>query len=111
MSRLRPLFMNGFEEFLLADDRPGYSKTFALDLTIQGEIDRESFEVGLAQALARHPLLSALVKHRGWLRPRWIPAPHVRPQVYWGVLGDPLPEHAGDGIDITCELGVRFYVQ
>jgi hypothetical protein len=64
MHGLFPLPLAAFEEFLLADDRPGYRKTFAVELTLDGEIDKQSLEAGLDEAVRRHPLLWALLEQR-----------------------------------------------
>jgi NRPS condensation-like uncharacterized protein len=49
---------------------------------------------------------------RRWLRrPRWVDAGDVRPFVHWGSLGEPMSCPRGDRIDLTSEIGVRFWVR
>ena len=111
MSRLFPLCMDPFEEFMLSDDLPGYPKSFVLELMTAGEVDKEAFDRGLVQAVSRHPLFTALVKRRIWRRPKWIHAPAVVPQVIWSKLGEPIEILPDEGIDLSKEVGVRFYIQ
>ena len=67
-----PLPLVAFERYMLADDRPEYPMTFTLTLRLAGTVDREAFEAAVDEALARHPLLVALVEGSSRRRPRWV---------------------------------------
>lgn len=111
MQGLFPLSLSTIEQFLLADDRPGCRKTFALELALDGEVCRQALEAGMDEAIRRHPLLCALLERRGWRRPRWIDSGNVRPQLIWGTDGGPV-EIPDDGkIDLAAEVGLRTYIQ
>lgn len=111
MSDVFPLPLAAFEEYLLLDDRPGYRMTYLVEQTFDGEIDRAAFDVGVAEASRRHPLLNAFVKRR-WLRGwNWVSAGDARPAVDWGTLNQPVNLPEDTGIDLTREVGVRFCVR
>lgn len=111
MRSVFPLPLAPFEEYILVDDRPGYRMTFFFELSFEGELSGPAFEDGLNAALSRHPLFTALVERRTWRRPRWISAGRIRPRVEWGSPGAPVPFPADDGIDLTRECGVRFFIR
>ncbi len=111
MSNVFPLPLAPIEEYLLLDDRPGYRMTYLVEQTFDGEIDRAAFDVGVAEASRRHPLLRAFVKRRlfrGW---QWVSAGDARPAVDWGTLDQPVILPEDTGIDLTREIGVRFCVR
>jgi NRPS condensation-like uncharacterized protein len=64
-----PLPLAPFEHYMLADDRPAYPMNIVLRLRFSGRLDRTMLESALATALARHPLLTAVVRRCGR---RWI---------------------------------------
>ena len=106
MSNLFPLTLSAVEELYVAREMQ-----IILDVAFDGEIDRSAFDSGLEQALARHPVLSALLEPRRWRRRRWIHTTSVRPRVSWSSFDQaefPVEEEV---IDLTVESGVRFYVQ
>lgn len=111
MSAVLPLSLAPFEEYMLVDDRPGYRMTFLVEQTFDGEINRDAFEIGVTEASRRHPLLCALVQRRwfgGW---SWVSAGNARPNIDWGTLDQPMNYPAETGIDLTREIGVRFYAR
>ena len=111
MSASLPIPVTAFEKYFLTDDRPGYRMAFVVDHTFEGEIDREAFEVALETASGRHPLLNALLENRGWGKQWWVPPQQVRPQVDWADIDVPIRFPADPGIDLTREVGVRFFVR
>ena len=111
MSDVFPLPLAPFEEYLLVDDRPGYRMTFLVEQTFDGEINRPAFDVGITEASLRHPLLSAVVQKRRLLSWRWLSAGNARPNVNWGSLNEPVVFPEEPGIDLTQEIGVRFFVR
>ena len=74
MADVLPLPMAPVEEYLFLDDRPGYRMTFLVEQTFDGEIDRAAFDVGIAEASRRHPLLHAFVNRRWYGRFQWVSA-------------------------------------
>ena len=71
---LFPLRATPFERMMLVDDRPNYPMVFPLQFYCRGRIDRAAFELALAQALARHPML------RAW------PMRHANRSVTWNLI-------------------------
>ncbi len=108
---LFPMVFEPFEEFMLANDRPGARNTFAMELTFEGSIQREAFEAGLDQALSRHPLFCALLVRRRWFRPQWVDSAGIRPLVIWADSADEFSSSHAEGIDISCEVGLRFCIR
>jgi|GEM_PF-3401391 len=107
---LFPMVFEPFEEFMLANDRPGARNTFAMELTFAGKVQREAFEAGLDRALSRHPLFCALIVRRYWFRPRWVDAAGIRPRVVWSDSADQFNSSHDEGIDLSREVGLRFYI-
>lgn len=111
MSDVFPLPMAPFEQYMLDDDRDSHPMTIVLELDLQGVMRRREFEEALEVARARHPMLRAHAQRRWLRRPRWVDAGDARPFVHWGSLGEPLDCPHGDRIDLTREIGVRFWVR
>jgi hypothetical protein len=105
-----PLPLAPFEEYMLADDRPAYPMNFFIRLRFSGTFDRPALDSALQTALARHPLLSAVVQQTGRKRPQWIEANHCRP----AIRRLPQPPHRAyphaEGIDLRAEPGLRLSV-
>lgn len=108
MTNVLPLRVTPFEEYFLTDDRPGYRMSFVVELTFDGEIDREAFEASLAEATLRHPLFQALIERRRWGRLWWIPA-EIAPPVDWAAIDQPVNFSSDPGFDLTREVGIRFF--
>lgn len=111
ISGLFPLPLTPIEEYILSEDLPGSRQTFVLELSLDGEVQRASFDSGLETALRRHPLFIALIERRTWRRPRWVCAGSMRPRVHWTGIDRPLEFSDDEGIDITRETGMRLHVQ
>lgn len=111
MAGVFPLTFTAWEEFLVTEDLPGCRKTFVLELSLDGEADRGALDAGIDQAVLRHPLLGATMERRFFGRPRWIISPTNRPRVDWGPLEMPVEYPEMGRIDLTQEVGVRFYVR
>jgi hypothetical protein len=109
MGSVFPLRTTPFEEYLSADDRPGYRMTFLVDHAFEGEIDREAFTAGAAEALARHLLLNSVLERRG-TRNYWVPS-DVQPAIDWGQIDDPIRFSDDSRIDLSRETGLRLYVR
>jgi hypothetical protein len=96
---------------MLHDDRPDYPMTFALRLRFAGQMRRAEFEAAFAEALAGHPLLTAVVKQsasRGWV---WRLAKGQKPVVNWGLSDNPIVTPDGEWIDLRREVGLRAWVR
>ncbi len=111
MSDVFPLPLVPFEEYLAIDDRPGYRMTFLFEMTFDGRIDRPAFKFGLAEASERHPLLKAFIEKRRFRSWRWVSAGNTQPQVDWLSFNEPVVFPDDPGIDLTQEVGVRFFVR
>jgi hypothetical protein len=96
---------------MLFDDRPGYRMTFLVEQSFDGEINRAAFDIGVAEASRRHPLLNAFVKRRWFGAWNWVSAGHVLPTVDWATIDQPVVFPDEPGIDLEQEVGVRFYVR
>lgn len=109
MGSVFPLQTTPFEEYLIADDRPGYRMTFLVDHAFEGEIDREAFVAGAESALTRHLMLnSVLVRRRG--RNSWTPR-ESQPTIDWGHVDEPIRFSDDSKIDLHHEPGLRLYVR
>lgn len=106
-----PLPLTPIEELLLSEDLPGSRQTFMLELSCDGEVDRASLEVGLDQALLRHPLFTARLERRAFGRPRWVHPGTMRPRVLWSGLEAPLEFKEDEHLDLEQEAGLRVYIQ
>jgi hypothetical protein len=106
-----PLPLVPFEQYMLDDDRPGYPMTIVLELEFQGVLRRREFEEAIEVARSRHPILRSHVR-RPWFGQRcWVDAGDARPFFHWGSLGEPLVCPHGERINLTREIGVRFWVR
>jgi hypothetical protein len=78
-------------------------------LRFAGRLERDAAAVAWRQALARHPLMRAIVVDRGRRRPEWTAAGAL-PALQWDndSLRDRLP--AMQPIDLTREPGLRAWV-
>jgi hypothetical protein len=111
--RIFPLHITPFERYMLTDDRPKYPSTFILQLEFSGDLDRNSFQASIDEALERHPLLRALIRPAKQHRDCWVDSGANSPMVHFGDLGDPL-EFPGAGIeriDLRYEPGLRVWVR
>ena len=106
-----PLRLAPFEWFMLEDDQPGYPMTFVFWLRLSGHIRRSAFESALEAALARHPLLHAVVELPAQSLPFWKPNSEIAPYLDWDAQGTPLGCTAGERIDLTSEAGLRVWVR
>lgn len=105
---LFPLELTPFEKYMLADDRDTYPMSFSLQFEFRGAVQPRAWEASLSCALARHPLLTALVRHgREWHQPNRVPHVAVR----WESWGGGLSAPEGERIDLTHEPGLRIWTQ
>ncbi len=65
-----PLPLTSYERFMWRNDRPGYPSVFSVWLAVEGVVDERRLEAAFGAAVARHPLLSAVVAGSG-RRARW----------------------------------------
>lgn len=98
-----------FEDYLLADDRSDHPMNFFYRMKFSGRLDRQAFEDALAIALARHPLLTAVLRPERNGRMVWDSAGGSRPPVCWQEDVDSQAEAELSGIDLENEVGLRVY--
>lgn len=91
---------------MLADDRPGYPMTFPVRVDFSGRPDLALLTAAFDEALDRHPLLNARIKHCG-KGLCWIKNPDSPPRLS---LEDSPPLLLGKGIDLRKEPGVMAWV-
>ena len=110
-AELFPLPLTAFERYMLDDDRADYPMAFPTQFEFSGDIRRSALEAAIEETLPRHPLLCARVeylKHRG---PCFVHAAGQMPPLDWDVEGVPLRFPNGEAIDLTREVGLRFWVR
>jgi hypothetical protein len=95
---------------MLLEDCPAYPMQFFLRLRFLGRFERDAFTQAFDTALARHPLLMAVVERRARHGCSWVLAEEIRPEIRWqiGPLDEGLP--AANVIDIYREPGLRATV-
>jgi hypothetical protein len=107
---LFPLPLTPMESFMVADAREDYPMMCDTELQFQGCIDREAFDVALAQAVARNPLLGCLIGRDQAGAMAWTPTYRL-PQVDWAPHGTPIAGDYGRTIDLTRDIGLRVWVR
>lgn len=80
---LFPLPLTPFEHLFLLDDWPSYPVHFFCRLRFSGRLQQQPLQDALAIALARHPLLTAVVNLTNDREPHWLPSPEPPPPVQW----------------------------
>ncbi len=96
---LFPLPLTPMEAFMVVDAGEDYSMMCDTELQFQGCVDRDAFDVALAVALDRNPLLGCLVGRDPagtWV---WTPTDRL-PPVDWAPLGTPIAADYGHSIDL-----------
>src|SRR6056297_670290 len=84
--RLFPLYLTPFEDYMLWDDRRAYPMTFVVQMKFEGSIDRSAITAALPLALARHPLLRAIVRPAKANKDCWVAAANQDVEISWGPL-------------------------
>jgi hypothetical protein len=104
-----PLPLAAFEDYMLADDRPAYPMTFFFRLRFSGRLDRAALRAAARAAVARHPLLGAVIHPANGKKRCWVTVEDPAPSIYWveDATADGLP-HATE-IDLTREPGLRIW--
>jgi hypothetical protein len=103
--------MTPFEDYMYWDDQTQYPMTFIIELKLEGRLDRAALENALPKALARHPLLQAVIRRAKGNRDCWVSDPKVQVKIDWGPIGAPLLFAEGEAIDLRREPGVRLWVR
>jgi hypothetical protein len=85
--------------------------TVLAQVGLSGTIDRTAFETAIRMALARHPLLRAVVKGAGSGRERWHGVPDPSPLLDWASAGTPLCYPVDEHLDLSSEVGLRIWVR
>ena len=110
-TRIFPLHLAPIDEFFCLDDRPKYPMAFTCHLFFNGEVRRDAFDFALIKALARHPLLRAVIRPAKANKPCWVSAGDQLPWVHWGAIGDPFEFETTEAFDLTREVGLRIWVR
>jgi NRPS condensation-like uncharacterized protein len=109
--RVFPLYVNAFERFMQADDRPHYPMCFVITMDFFGQLQRPAFEAAIRQTLDRHRILQCLMEHSKKNRLCWVHHPELFPYLNWGKLGEQLDCPQGDYINLRNEIGLRIWVR
>jgi hypothetical protein len=100
-----PLTLVPFERYMLADDRSAYPMTFVVRVELAGTANREAMDAAFADALLRHPLLTARLARRGLTR-RWEASGDPPPVLDWHeTLASP-PFSELQSIDLRKTAGI-----
>lgn len=109
--KIFPIHLTSFEHYMLVDDRPKFPMTFIVQLDLRGTIDQTAFGEAIKDALARHPLLTAVIGPGKGGKDCWISAPNPNPVVDWRSLDQSIEFPDGEYIDIRKEVGLRIFVR
>ena len=109
--RLFPLEFTPFESYYWCDDRPDYPTAFPVDLRFQGIVRRDVFRQSIDEAVARHPLLGALVEVSPRKLPRWVDSGGRRPAIVWNEGSSSNRLSNIQYIDLTSTPGLRVEVR
>ncbi|HUT94659.1 MAG TPA: condensation domain-containing protein [Thermoguttaceae bacterium] len=104
-----PLPLAPMEQYMLADDWPAHPRTFYLRLGLEGQFDHEALERAVPIAMARHPLLGAVVQSEG-RRTWWVAAENQLPQIHWEREIERDIARAAAPIDLRRQIGLRLWV-
>jgi hypothetical protein len=105
---LLPLPLTPFEKLFVQDDSPGYPIHFFYRLRFTGCMQKEMLQRALEVALARHPLLTAIVHGERGLS--WIPAAVPIPEIQWHERNRTDDFPAAAFLDIRKQSGLRLTV-
>jgi hypothetical protein len=105
-----PLTLTPLEHYLLLDARPDYPMTIVGDLRFSGELRREEFERVVAAALARHPLLRAVVRVEK-AQAEWVALTTLPAVVDWADTATPIVPAGGGDFDLRQTCGLRMSVR
>ncbi|WP_404307376.1 chromosome condensation protein [Neorhodopirellula lusitana] len=100
-----------FEDYMVWDDRSEYPMTFAVQMELSGDLNRDAFRAALAKTLLRHPLLQAIVGPGKGGRDCWIAAPDSQVEINWGCPDTAIDLPTGEAIDIRKQIGLRIWVR
>jgi hypothetical protein len=109
--RLFPIHLAPIDAFFLTDDRPEYPMTFASNIYLTGELDREAFQGALEDAMDMHPLIGAIVGPGKQGKICWLRCENPTTLVDWGTYEAPVAFHSGEGIDLEQENGLRVWAR
>ncbi|PQO44272.1 hypothetical protein [Blastopirellula marina] len=110
MQNLFPLPLSPVEKFMVADGRPQYPMMCDVEARFQGTIERGPFEEALQFALERAPLFCSVIERDKKRGDVWM-LTEKRPEVDWGVYGEPYAERYDELIDLRQNVGMRIYVR
>lgn len=99
-----------FEEYLLVEDRPDYPCWIVVKFHFDGVFSRPETQLALDQAIARNPLLRAVIRRGFCGKLRWEVLPDWKLQVQWlnGSLACEWP--TWEPMDLFKEPGFRLFL-
>jgi NRPS condensation-like uncharacterized protein len=103
--RLFPLPLAPFERLFLSDESPSYPMQFFYRLRFLGQLQRYTLDKALHTALARHPLLTAVVQENR--NPHWAACSDPMPAVEWLAQEPAPPFPPARPIDIRKRPGLQ----
>ena len=109
--RLFPLHLSPFEFYLDVDDRPEYPMTFVVQMSFSGWLEPDRLDAALEHALARHPLLGAVIRPAKRGMECWVNDPMVGVDIRWHGFDETPKLDCGEFIDLRREPGLRIWVQ
>ena len=71
IENLFPMATTPFEQYMLADERDGYTMTFRVCVTLAGQLDRSRFESAVREIEDLQPLLQAVIQPLGDSQFQW----------------------------------------
>lgn len=99
--------LSPFERMMLAEDRPGFPQTAAVELDFEGQVDERRLREAWRAAIARHPLASARIAGRG-RNAHWAPA--RLNDVLWISSPDTFDGMRQQPVDLTNTSGAQLEV-
>jgi NRPS condensation-like uncharacterized protein len=91
---------------MLCEDSPSHPMCFFLRLKFTGHLDSGLLDAALAQAVARHPLLSSIVKQDGRKRKYWQSFAEKIYSVQWQTVSSDGQPHSAVHIDLENQPGM-----
>lgn len=95
---------------MLLDESPGYPMTFIVQISFEGDLERDAFASAVQQALLRHPLLRAIIRPKKQNRDCWVAAEGDF-SVRFLEQDQDIEFEQGEFIDLRNDVGLRMWVQ
>jgi len=109
-TKLFPISLCPFEQFLRRDSRKDYPMTFVIAMEFFGQLKKNEFLTALDSALDRHRILKSVVGEGKGGRLSWIYKKDLKSNVVWCKENEPIECPEGIEFDDSKEAGVRIWV-